>query len=178
MLQVLFGRDNRTSINSFFTDLVVNRLKAANYIQVDEHALRIAIAILDKVNAVLTEEPKRTTRSLSPELMVSQASYLKSCYFGLLGLKQRLNIEPQPLTLEWLKEELQDVQLLHKLRVAVDTSYRHNAAGLPFEVLQQAYQTLGLSEIKRSTYCCVSLLNVAGANHVLQFVKAVASTIA
>lgn len=178
MLQVLFGRDSTTSINYFFTDPVVTRLKAANYTQVDEHALRIAIAILDKLNAILTEPPKRTTRSSSPEVMVSQASYLKSCYFGLLGLKQRLNIEPQPLGLEWLKEELQDVQLLHKLRVAVDTSSRNNAASLPIEVLQQAYQTLGLSEIKRGTYCCVGLLNFAGANHVVQFVKAVASTMA
>lgn len=152
MLQVLFGRDNRTSINYFFTDLVVTRLRAANCIQVDEHALRIAIAILDKLNALITEPPKRATRSSSPELMVSQASYLKSCYFGLLGLKQRLDSEPHPPNLEWLKEEFQDVRLLHKLRVAVDTSYRNNTASLPIEVLRQAYQTLGLSEIKRGTY--------------------------
>lgn len=152
MLQVLFGRDNRTLINYFFTDLLATRLRAANYIQVDEHALRIAIAILDKLNTILTEPPKRATRSSSPEFMVSQASYLKSCYFGLLGLKQRLNSEPHPPTLEWLKEEFQDVHLLHKLRVAMDTSYRNNSASLPMEVLQQAYQTLGLSEIKRGTY--------------------------
>lgn len=152
MLQVLFGRDNRTSINHFFADVVVTRLMAANCIQVDEHALRIAIAILGKLNAILTEPPRPVTRSSSPELMVNQANYLRSCYFGLLGLKQRLASELHPPNLEWLNEELQNVHLLHKLRVAVDTSLRNNAASLPIEVLQQAYQTLGLSEIKRGTH--------------------------
>lgn len=162
ILRLLFGGSNRVAINYFFTDVATTRIKAADATQLDEHTLRVAVFILNKISITLTEPlKKRRTRNSATAITESykthQASYLKQCYFGLLGIISHRSIsEPECTDIDWLKQELQDIHLLLKLRTALNKAhlyYNH----IPSEVSQQALQALGLAEIKRGTYCCICL---------------------
>lgn len=167
MLELLFGYSNVSAIKEFFTDVSISRIKTVNHSQLNGHILRTAIAILEKLSITLTEPLKRReTRNSSPEEMACQANYLEDCYFGLLGIGKRSAFELESTNLDWLKQELHNVQLLLKMRTAMDKAFRYTR-NLPGEVIQQAFQALGLAEIKQGTYLCVLYFTTNGANHVV-----------
>jgi hypothetical protein len=160
MLKLLFGNNNKMAIHYFFNEVVNCRIKSVSSSPLDEHTLQVAIAILDRLDLTLTESSKRRhTRNSPVELFrFRQASYLKECYFGLLAIANRPSSEPIATDLDWVRQELQNVHLLLKLRMAVNRAHLYYA-NLPMEVSQQTLQILGLAEIKRGTYCSVCLLN-------------------
>lgn len=165
LLKVLFGNSNRVAIDFFFNDVATARIKAADTTHLDENTLRTAIGILNKISVALTEPlKKRRTRSSATETLecykLRQAFYLKQCYFGLLGIISHRSITvPECTDVDWLNRELEDVHLLLKLCIARNKAhlfYNH----LPREVSEQALQALGLAEIKRGTYWCISVIEL------------------
>jgi hypothetical protein len=173
VLKLLFGHSNKLAINYFFNEVAASRIKARDASQLDENTLRTAIAILNKLSVTLTEpSTRRRTRSSTTETTefngARQANFLKECYFGLLGIISQCSVsDPQRTDMDWLKQELQDVHLLLKLRNALNKAhlYYHR---IPAEVSQQALRDLGLVEIKRGTYFYVrSCLKSNGANNVV-----------
>ncbi|OOQ91243.1 hypothetical protein PEBR_01530 [Penicillium brasilianum] len=152
VLKLLFSVSNRIAIGSLFNEVAASRIKAADASQLDENILRTAIAILNQLSMTLAEPSKKMrTRSSTTETTdkTRQADFLKECYFGLLGIISHCPISyPQCTDVDWLKQELQDVHLLLKLRIAWNIAgpyYRR----IPTEVSQQALRNLGLAEIKR-----------------------------
>jgi hypothetical protein len=155
VLKVLFGHSNRLAVGHFFNDMARFRIKTVNHNQLDDNTLRAAMAILDKLRVTLAETVKRKTRNSPVEwIKHSRATYLKECYFGLLGIYSRSSSEPLATDPDWLKQELQNLELMLKLRTTMDRTYLFRRE-MSSEVLQQAFLCLGLSEIKQGTYSCV-----------------------
>lgn len=165
LLKLIFGHTNKMAIQYFFNELANCRMKAIGSMQLDEDALRTAIAILDKLGDTLTDSDQRkaTRSSLSPQFSLGRAKYLKQCYFGLLGIAGRSISEPLATDHDWLKREREDVHLLLKLRIALNRAhFFYNNPLAPLS--QQAFQTLGLAEIKKGMHSPLCALSLDGLN--------------
>ncbi|KAF3396362.1 hypothetical protein F1880_006806 [Penicillium rolfsii] len=150
LLKLLFGHTNKMAIQYFFNEIANCRVKAIGNVHLGEDALQTAIVILDKLAHTLTENEKRkaTRSSLNSKFALARAKYLKECYFGLLGIAGRSFSELPATDPDWLRREREDVHLLLKLRIAVNRASRfYNNTIAPR--VQQAFQTLGLAEIKK-----------------------------
>ncbi|KAJ5177011.1 uncharacterized protein N7482_002888 [Penicillium canariense] len=150
VLNLLFGHSNRSAVHQFFKDVAISRVKTVDEVQLSDHTLRTGIAILKRITTLLTETPKiRGTRSRSSELVQSElVNYLSQCYRGLMWIGKSSASHPGHANLDWVRHELQDVHLLLNLRVALEMTQAWEKT-LKREMMQQAFQTLDLDEIKQ-----------------------------
>lgn len=151
LLKLLFGHPNKMATQYLFNEVANAQLQSIGRVQLDEDILQTAIAVLDMLDDALTDTAKRkvTRNSPSSQFMLQQTSYLKQCYFALLGIVNRPISEPLATDHDWLNRERENVHLLLKLRIALKRAalFYNNA-----ELSQQAFQALGLTEIKKGTY--------------------------
>jgi hypothetical protein len=177
LIKLLFGHTNKMQTEYLFNEIANCRIKAIGNIQLGEDALRTAISLLDKISHALTDSEKRKAlrSSLGPHSVLGRANYLKQCYFGLLGIANRSITAPLATDQDWVNREREDVHLLLKLRIAIDRAHLlYNSPLAPLS--QQAFQTLGLAEIKKGMYPPLCALSLNGLINFIQFGRALKST--